>query len=159
MAIIPLALALSGVVIWKKIDADNSDQKIEADKAWKRFEPHLNHTFDTYKRHEAKGELAQAIRALKQHISLFNERGSVTSGDKKYLDRILDSLIFKSQENAKLLSREFKAKAQSLQDDPTELSGVHYEYIQKLKILLPGDDAFLLKEVKNYDQLYPRISL
>ena len=159
MAIVPIAIALGGLLVWKKIDADEGDQKIKDEKAWKRFEPHLDRTYKAFKRHEAKGEFAQAIKALKEHISLFDERGSVAPSDKKYLGRMLDNLIFRSQQTATVLSREFKTNAQSLQDDPTALSVAHYEYIEKLKVVLPQGDAFLCKEVEHWERLNPRISL
>lgn len=159
MAVVPIAFAFGVWLVWKKVDADKSDQRIEDEKVWKRFEPHLEHTYKTYERHEAKGEFAQAIKALTQHISLFNERGSVAPADKKFLNRLLENLIFRSQQAATLLSREFKAKAQSLQDDPTALSVAHYEYIEKLKVVLPQDDAFLRKEVEHWQRLNPKISL
>lgn len=159
MAIVPIVIALAGLVVYKKVDADRNDKKMEDDKVWKRFEPHLDHTYKTFKKHDAQGEFAQAIKALTQHIALFNERGSVAPADKKYLDRMLNNLIFRSQQSATVLSREFKAKAQSLQDDPTALSVAHYEYIEKLKVVLPQDDAFLRKEVEHWERLNPKISL
>lgn len=159
MAIVPIVIALAGWVVYKKVDADQNDKKMEDDKVWKRFEPDLDHTYKTFKKHDAQGEFAQAIKALTQHIALFNERGSVAPADKKYLDRMLNNLIFRSQQSAMVLSREFKATAQNLQDDPTALSVAHYEYIEKLKVVLPQDDAFLRKEVEHWERLNPKISL
>lgn len=159
MAIFNLAIAVGAGIIWKKIDADKEQGKIEEEKVRKRFEPHLNSTFATYKKHAAKEEFAQAIRALKQHIALFNERGSVSPEDKKTLDRMLNYLIFNAQAKAVVLGREFKRQEASLQDDPYALSVAHHEYIEKLKVVLPQDDAVLRREVQRWEQLYPRVSL
>ncbi|WP_438866884.1 hypothetical protein [Pseudomonas sp. L1(2025)] len=159
MSIFHVAVALGGLTIWKKVEADKNDRKREEEKVWNRFETSLNHTFETYKEHAKKGEFAQAIRALKQHITLFNERGSVTPEDKKNLDRMLNDLVFNAQTKAIVLGREFKVKEASLQDDPHALSVAHHEYIEALKVVLPQDDAVLRREVQRWEQLYPRISL
>lgn len=159
MAVIPVAVVLAGAVVWGKVESDNKLSNENAAKAWKTFESRLDHYFNKYKKHDEKGEFAQAINGLKEYIALNRQRGSVPPQDERMLDRMLDNLTFKSQAKGLALSREFKATEESLKDDPYALSDAHYEYTEKLKVALPEDDAFLRKEVEHYDRLNPQISL
>ncbi|OAE13450.1 hypothetical protein AZH11_05510 [Pseudomonas simiae] len=159
MAIIPLAGALGGYLVWYKVDADNKVKQENDAKEWKAYEPRLKHTYEKYKVHEGKGEIAKAIRSLKEYISLMRQRGSVAPADETLLDRMLEGLTYKAQAKGLALSREFKSQEESLRDDPYALSGAHYEYIEKLKVVLPQDDAFLRKAVEHWERLNPEMSL
>ncbi len=159
MAVVPIAVVLAGVVIWGKVDSDSTLAKQNAAKTWKTFEVRLDHAFNKYKTHEAKGEFAQAINALKDYIALNRQRGSVSPQDEKMLGRMLDELTFKGQAKGLALSREFKSTEERLSDDPYARADAHFEYIEKLKVSLPEDDTFLRKEVEHYDRLNPQFSL
>lgn len=159
MVAIPVAVVLAGFAIWGKVESDSALTKQNAAKTWKTFEARLDHAFNKYKRHEGKGEFAQAINALKDYIALNRQRGSVSPQDEKMLGRMLDDLTFKGQAKGLALSREFKSTEERLSDDPYARADAHYEYIKKLKVALPEDDTFLRKEVEHYGRLNPQISL
>ncbi|MFL1555007.1 hypothetical protein [Pseudomonas sp. O11] len=159
MALIPVAAALTGLFVWGEVEAGKKNTAENKAKEWKSFEPRLDHAFNKYKRHFAKGEFAQAINALKEYIDLNRLRGSVAPEDEKMLGRMLDNLTFKAQAKGLALSREFKAKEEDLKDEPFERSNAHYEYIEKLKAVLPKEDTFLRKEVEHYERLNPKVSL
>ncbi|OZO01201.1 hypothetical protein B7453_28210 [Pseudomonas sp. IB20] len=56
MALIPVAAALTGLFIWGEVEAGKKNTAENKAKEWKSFEPRLDHAFNKYKRHFAKGE-------------------------------------------------------------------------------------------------------
>lgn len=163
MALVPIVAvvtaSVAGLMVWGEVESLNQRKSENTAKEWKTFESRLDHAFNKYKRHETKGEFAQAINGLKEYIDLNRQRGSVPPQDERMLGRMLENLTFKGQAKGQGLSREFKSTEARLKDDAYARAHAHYDYIEKLKVALPEEDAFLRKEVERYDRLNPQISL
>ena len=159
MAIIPPAVAVTAGFIWKEVSEYQAVQKENEDKDWDKFEPRLTHTLNKYAQHAKKGEFAQAIEALKEHIALHVLRGPLASEVMQDLNAKLNNLISTAQAKGLALSRDFKGKEESLKDDPYALSATYYKYIEDLKVALPEEDEFLRKEVERWEQLNSPFSI
>lgn len=155
-----LAIAAAAGIVHAKIEADKKDQREENRVNHQPLAAQMKNAYAAYEGHLGNGDSGPAIVALRNYIALLKKVVPPQPDQEEKFGKALEDLVFKSQERAMLLSRAFKANDARLEDeDPFARHAAHLEYIEKLKSILPEDDAFLIKEISDFDRAYPAISI
>ncbi|MGY2401647.1 hypothetical protein [Pseudomonas sp. SDO5271_S396] len=171
---IPVVLAglgiIGGSIAGREVRKNNA---AEEKKAREELESRVSDLNAKIHEHSAKGEYAPAIKSFRELISLYKENYNLTPDAMAQLNKSLQNMIFESQEKAIEITHEFKKKWASLeklnpldarmtvrsfeamQNNSKSLCMEHKLYIDKLKVVLPDDDAFLKKEMSTFDEGKP----
>ena len=93
--------------------------------------------------------------ALRELVAISNDYGKLPVAQVEALDEHLQNMIFTSQQAGQALTRGFKAEQEDLQHgDPSKRYVAERDYIEKLKVVLPEDDAFLQRTVSRFASKY-----